>query len=200
MVPRKHPLRRVILAALFAVCANAQTPVNNHPKKVLTPEQLAYRQAAKEYRAKLDKLRADATAAYNAELVREKAPDCPDAQTTYDTNMCLGHEMDLTLANYQGFTTALRAMLSEPEPAMPGIPTPYIGPTGPAGTPATNTAAFDAAESAWQAYAKAECGAMDTFWRSGTIVNAIVGECDLRMARARMHELDSAYDTLLRPH
>jgi uncharacterized protein YecT (DUF1311 family) len=190
-------MHRVFLAALFAVYANAQIPANNHPKKVLTPEQLAYQQAIKEYNAKSKELRAAAIAAYNAELAREKAPECPDADNTRDINMCLGHEVELTEANYKAFTTALRGMLALPEPAVPGAPTPYMGPTGPEGTPATNTAAFDAAESAWQAYAKAECSAMDTLWRGGTIVNSIVAECELRMARARMHELDNAYDMQL---
>jgi uncharacterized protein YecT (DUF1311 family) len=193
-------MRRFILVTLFAVYASAQIPVNNRPKKVLTPEQLVYQQTEKDYNAKLDKLRVDASVAYSAELVREKAPECPDANNTYDMNMCLGHEMELTDANYKAFTTALRAMLSAPEPVMPGEHTPYDGPTGQAATPATNTAAFDAAESAWQSYAKAECSAVDTLWRSGTIVNAMVGECSLRMARSRLHELDNAYEMKLRPH
>jgi uncharacterized protein YecT (DUF1311 family) len=91
-------------------------------------------------------------------------------------------------------------MLAFPGPAMQGTSTPSVGPTGPEGTPATNTAAFDAAESAWLTYAKAECSAMDTLWRGGTIVNSIVGKCELRMTHVRMHELDLAYSRLLHPH
>jgi uncharacterized protein YecT (DUF1311 family) len=193
-------MNRAILAALLAVSVSAQTLPNNRPKNILTPEQLAYQQAMNDYNAKLDKLRAAATAAYSVELAREKAPECPGADNTRDFNLCLGHEIDLTDANYKTFTTALRAMLASPSPAVPGNPTPDVGPTGPAGTPATNTAAFDAAESAWQAYAKAECSATDTRWRGGTIVNSIVADCELRMARSRMHELDTAYEMELHPH
>jgi uncharacterized protein YecT (DUF1311 family) len=189
-----------ILAALLAVSVSAQTLPNNRPKKILTPEQLAYQQAMNDYSTKLDKLRAVATTAYNAELAREKAPECPEAVNTRDINLCLGREIDITDANYKTFATALRAMLASPSPVVPGNPTPDIGPTGPAGTPATNTAGFDAAESAWKAYAKAECSATGTRWRGGTIVNSIVAECELRMVRSRMHELDTAYDMELHPH
>ncbi len=70
---------------------------------------------------------------------------------------------------------------------------PIQGPSGIEATPATNTAAFDAAESAWQTYATAECSAVDTYWRGGTIVNSMVSECDLRLARARLRELDTVY-------
>jgi uncharacterized protein YecT (DUF1311 family) len=196
---------RILLAelslALVALPIVAQTAApTSHPHKVLTPEQVAYQQARKNYNTQLDKLRATAIAAYSAEMAREKAPECPNANSTYDINMCLSHEIDLTDANYKAFASSLRAMLALPEPSISGESTPYVGPTGPAATPATNTAAFDAAETAWDAYARAQCDVVDTYWRSGTIVNAMVGECNLRLARARMHELDFAYDNLLRPH
>src|ERR1035437_6952341 len=135
--------------ALFPVLAAAQTsPQQPHPQKVLTPEQIA-------------------SAAYTAEMAREKAGDCPNAKSTYAINMCLAHEDELTGANLKAFAAAIRAMLA---PASPGEPEePYIGPTGTAATPATNTAAFDKAQAAWQAYATAECDAVDTYWRGGTI-------------------------------
>jgi uncharacterized protein YecT (DUF1311 family) len=193
-------MTRAILATLLAVYATAQSPTNNRPKKVLTPEQLAYQKEMKDHRKKLDKLRADAAAPYSAELTREKIPLCPDANNTRDLNMCLVHEIELTNTNYKAFTSAIHAMLALPEPGSPGVSTPIIGPTGPEATPATSMAAFDAAESAWQAYAKAECSAMDTLWRGGTIVNSIVGECELRMVRDRMRELDTAYEMELHQH
>jgi uncharacterized protein YecT (DUF1311 family) len=188
-------MRTVIFCfALISSFAAAQTtPQQPRPKKVLTPEQIAYQAQIKTYNAERDRLRDEANSAYSAEIAREKAGDCPNSTNTYDFNMCLSHEEEITQANYKVFVTTLRAMLALPEPAMPGE-SPYIGPTGPAATPAANAAAFDAAESAWHAYATAECNAVDTLWRSGTIVNEMVGLCNLRMARARLHELDVAYD------
>jgi uncharacterized protein YecT (DUF1311 family) len=112
---------------------------------------------------------------------------------TIEINQCISHENDLTAANFQAFTTALRALLALPGPPMPGAAYPVTGPSGPEATPASSTAAFDAAESAWQAYAKAECSAVDVQYRGGTIVNLMVGECDLRHSRARLRELAEVY-------
>ena len=136
----------------------------------------------KDYSAKLDQHRQAATAAYNAEMAREKAPECPNANTTYDENMCIEHEDAVTDTNYKAFITALRAMLALPVPASPGIPTPITGPTGPEATPATNTAAFDTAESAWHTYSTAECSRRS----SGAAARSSTpwsGRCHLRMAR-----------------
>jgi uncharacterized protein YecT (DUF1311 family) len=189
----------LLITALTPAVNLAQTspqavaPVTPRPHKVLTPEQVAFQQALKDYNAQMDKLRATALGAYSAEMAREKVPECPDAGTTYAINMCLVHEGEITDANYKTFTRAVRAMLALPGPAVPGLPMPVIGPSGPEGTPATNTAAFDKAEAAWQTYARAECDAVDTYWRGGTIVNAMDGECGLRLSRARMKEADDLY-------
>ena len=187
------------LCVSTSVLAQSQSQTTR-PKKVLTPDQIAYQQSLKTYSAEMDRLRAAANAVLTAESTREKAPECPNANTTYDTNMCLSHEGDLTDANFKAFAGDIRAILAAPAPRFPGQPEiPDIGPTGPSATSATNTAAFDKAEASWQAYAAAECSAVDTFWRGGTIVNSMVGECNLRMSRARMHELAAAYSVLLHP-
>jgi uncharacterized protein YecT (DUF1311 family) len=186
------------LAACIPIFASAQTTLPR--RKVLTPEEFAYQQALKAHEAEIERLRAPANAAFAVEMAREKAPECPDATNTYDDNVCIAHENDLTDANYRAFTSALRAILALPSPDQPGVAVPAIGPSGPEATPATNTAAFDTAESAWHAYAKAECKAVDTFWRGGTIVNAIFMECNLRQSRNRLRELDTAYSGELHPH
>ena len=179
-----------------APAASAPAPQTPRPRKTSTPEQLAFRAAQTEYDAKLATLRTAALAAFDAEAARQKAAPCPNAVTTYDQNMCLAHEVDLTEVNHNKFTTALRAMLALPEPRQPGVPYPLSGPSGPAATPETSTAAFDKSAVAWNAYAKAECDAVDTEWRSGTIVNAMVLTCELRLLRDHLHELDTAYYTL----
>lgn len=193
-------MRKIVLAPLLAICAHAQTSIHKAPKKVLTPEQMSYQQEERDYAATLGKLRMTAIAAFSAELARDKTPVCPNAGSTYELNSCLDHEIEVTNTNYKTFIAALRAMLLTPEPTVPGAPTPIVGPTGEEATPATNIAAFDAAESAWQTYAKAECSAVDTYWRGGTIVNAMVGECSLRMSRSRLRELNDAYEATIHPH
>jgi uncharacterized protein YecT (DUF1311 family) len=126
-------------------------------------------------------------------MAREKAPLCPDAKNTLTLNQCVLHEMELTTSNYKAYIEAVRAMLARPAPPIPDMSGPAVGPSGPEATPATDTAAFDKAETAWQTYAAAECGAVDTHWRGGTIVNFEIGSCHLRLTRARMDELDAVY-------
>jgi uncharacterized protein YecT (DUF1311 family) len=166
---------------------------------VFTPEQIAFQEKMKDYNAEEGRLRAAALDAFAAETAREKAGDCPDAHTTVDINQCLGHEVDVTDTNYKAFAASIRAALALRRPLGPGEENDSSGPTGPAATPATSTAAFDEAETAWQAYRRAECNAIDVKWRGGTIVNSMVGACWLRMTRARMHELDDAYDLSSHP-
>jgi uncharacterized protein YecT (DUF1311 family) len=189
----------ILCLALIPALVAAQTapqpaPSAPRPKKVLTPDQIVYQAQMKTYYAEHTRLTTAANSAYTAEIAREKAPECPNASTTYDINMCLSKEGEITDANYKAFTSALRAMLALPAPTFPGETTPSIGPSGREATPDTNTAAFDAAEAAWHTYTTAECAAIDTLWRGGTIVNSMVGECDLRLTRARLHELNDAYE------
>jgi uncharacterized protein YecT (DUF1311 family) len=195
-------MRATILCLVFCLSAPAiaQTPpTQSRAKKILTPDQIAYQQAVKIHDAEYDELRAAAISAFNAEAAREKAPTCPDASNTYDISTCISHENDLTNANLKAFAAAIRAMLALPYAQFPGQPdTPAEGPSGQEATPATSTAAFDKAQSAWQAYSEAQRSFVDTLWRGGTIVNSMVGYCGLRLSRARMHELNDVYDMQLR--
>jgi uncharacterized protein YecT (DUF1311 family) len=98
-------------------------------------------------------------------------------------NGCVAHENDITTANYQAFTTALRSLL-----ALPGPPAP-----SPQATPASSAPAFDAAESTWQASTKTECDAEQVKWSDGNIVNFMGSECTIRQSRARLRELAEVY-------
>lgn len=192
-------MRHAILClTLLPTLAAAQQPVRQ--QKILTPEQIAYQQQLKTYRAQVDTLRASANQAFTAEAAREKAPACPNAETTLAINDCLSRENDLTEANYQAFTSALRDLLALPAPRIPGVPYPLTGPSGPEATPDTSTAAFNASETAFNAYAKAQCAAVDTEWRGGTIVNSVILQCRLRQTRNRLREEDTTYSSRLHPH
>jgi len=191
-------MRTAILCLALCISGGATAQQTQRPKKVLTPEQIALQQRMKVRNAELDRHRTAATTAYAAEMAREKAGDCPNASNTRDINQCLDREVGITEANYKAYTSALRAMLAPPSADEPSPQ--ESGPTGQYATFATNAAAFDAAEAAWHTYAAAECNAIDTLWRGGTIVNSMVLGCSQRMTRARLHELDNAYDFSLHPH
>ena len=72
--------------------------------------------------------------------------------------------------------------------ALPGPPAP-----SPQATPASSAAAFDAAESTWQASTKTECDAEQAKWSDGNIVNFMGSECAIRQSRARLRELAEVY-------
>ncbi|HWG18110.1 MAG TPA: lysozyme inhibitor LprI family protein [Acidobacteriaceae bacterium] len=191
-----RPLVLALAAALIPALTLAQTttqPPPQRPKQALTPQQEAYRKAIVDFAEQSDKLQATAKIAYSAETKRGTANICPNANNTVAINECILHEMALTSANYKAYAEAIRALLALPTPDIPDMPNPYQGPTGQMSTSATETAAFDKAEAAWQNYVSAECGAVDTHWRGGTIVNFEIGECHIRLARDRMNELESVY-------
>jgi uncharacterized protein YecT (DUF1311 family) len=190
----------LVLAFLPALAIAQTTPQPSGPQKVLTPDQAAYQAALKSYNAQADRLRARAKAALNAEVAREAVPPCPNAVVNVEIDNCMARENHITTANLKAFTAALRELLALPEPRIPGMTYPIRGPSGPEGTPATNTAAFDKTEAVWQPYAKAECDAEDVEWRGGTIVNFMDAKCELRQSRARLHELREAYDMVLEPN
>jgi len=165
------------------------------PKKILTPEQQAYQRELKQLWAERQRLRAQAKQAFDAEMGREKAGDCPSARTNYDWNMCLSREAGVTDGNYKTFAEAIRSDLGLKEPLAPGEkagPLPP-GPAGPQLTPEENLAEFDRLEAAWKPYLDAACTATFHQFGGGTGGPPAAGECRQRMVREHMRELDQIY-------
>src|SRR5438552_3076348 len=88
----------LFLPLLFSQQAPAQQ-ASGRPKKVLTPEQKVYQQQWKEYMVKRHILQAHAKQVFEAEMVREKAKDCPNAGSTYDDNICFSKQVTITEEN-----------------------------------------------------------------------------------------------------
>jgi hypothetical protein len=191
-------MRATLLIFLAATFAAAQT--TPPPQNFLDPDQRAYQQAVTTYNTQAEAFRAAAKAALFAESQREKDAICPAAMDIPQISDCIAHENALTTANYQAFTSALRSLLALPQPPAPGGSYPVQGISGPQAIPVSSVTPFDASESAWQPYAKAECSAVDSQWHSAgpSDVNIYVGECTLRHSRARMHELAGVYISNLR--
>jgi uncharacterized protein YecT (DUF1311 family) len=180
-----RPLIAVLIASQPALAAQQ----SQRPKKVLTPEQAAYQQKMKTYDAEFFRLRGVANSAFAAEAAREKAEECPNAKTTIAIDQCVANEHGLTEANSNTFIASLRAMLALPMPNMSTDGNSASQP-GDSAMPKSPTAAFDAADAAWQTYAKAECDAPEY---AGTSASYMYVECTIRLMRSRMHELDEAY-------
>jgi uncharacterized protein YecT (DUF1311 family) len=165
-----------------------------HPRKVLTPEQKVYQQQEREFIAKRQVLQAQAKQIYDAEMAREKSVDCPDAQTTYDFNVCYGKQGTITDQNLSSFEGIIRELLA-PGPAMPAAETgePVRGIAGPALTPQQLSAEFDRVEQSWRQYRDAACTAAFHQFGGGTGGPSFELQCELKLTRNHIRELDMIY-------
>ncbi len=94
-----HAPALVLCCALTlpAFCFSQQPA--SRPKKVLTPEQQLLQQQMRDADVKREALRAQAKQVFDAEMAKQKSGDCPDAQNTYQFNVCFGKAVDVTDQN-----------------------------------------------------------------------------------------------------
>jgi hypothetical protein len=188
--------------ALVLCCALSLSPLGfSQPsppgrKKVLTPAQQALQQQARDAAAKRDSLRAQAKQAFDSEMAREKAGDCPDASSTYEFNICYGKAVGITDQNLAAYEEAIRALLvlrSDPtgQPPMPG-------PAGPELTLREHVVEFDQVEQLWHSYLDTATKAAFHQFSGGTGGASFSMESRLRLVRSHMAELNDIYDMLLR--
>lgn len=187
---RIQPLLFILLC--ISTTVHAATQQQTHPKKVLTPEQQEYQQKSKQINAERKTLRADAKEVFDTEMAREKAPECPDAQTTVDIEICLGQESDITQANFQKYINAIRSMLGLKEPVFPGAQ--QTSSTPGQLSPDQFVPEFDQTEKTWESYRDAECTAAFHQFFGGSGGPPAQVECQLKMTRERMRDLNSVYN------
>lgn len=182
-----------MLMALFSgqQCSGQQSSATT--KKAPTPDQLAFQRQTSAFRAKRLSLQGLAKQIFDAEMSREKAGDCPNADTTYDVNVCLGKQLTITdqaLESYEGVIEGLLA----PWPQMPGqANTNAPGPAGPSFTPKQHSEEFERVEKAWREYREAACTAAFHQFEGGTGGPGFQMECRLKLARDHMRELAMIY-------
>jgi hypothetical protein len=184
--------------ALVLCCAlglSQQTPAR--PNKVLTPEQQAFQQEMRAVGAKRDALRAQAKQAFDAEVGRQKAGDCPDANNTYQINVCLGNAVGITDQNLKTYEGAVRELLGLKNPnfaAMQSVP----GPAANKSTPDASVAEFDRVERLWHSYLDTAKAAAFHQFDGGTGGPSFEMQSHLLLVRSHMIELNTIYDGLLR--
>ena len=103
-------------------------------------------------------------------------PRCQTSTNTIAFDQCLGRERDKAMRTLERYRLAARTKLARENPENGRL----LGD-------------FDAAQTAWQAYAKAQCDAVYTLWQGGTIRGAMSLRCDLRLTQLRTHELWSTW-------
>lgn len=149
----------------------------------------------KSFMAELERLQSQAKAAYEGEMAREKAGDCPTANNTRAIVECLRTEIETTTANFKAFTGAIRSILDlEGADAKDTM----MGPTGQTPSRDEVLRAFDGAASAWDKYSKAQCDAIYGLYKGGTYTNVAGAGCELLLLRGRMREMDTLYNDALR--
>ena len=103
-------------------------------------------------------------------------PRCETAANTIAFDACLGRERDKAMRTLERYRLAARAKLAQDNPDNAHL-----------------LADFDAAQTAWEAYDKAQCNAVYTLWQAGTIRGAMSLRCDIRLTQLRTHELWSTW-------
>ncbi len=106
-------------------------------------------------------------------LASAPAPSCPNAGTTVEVNQCLGAALkgfDGEMKRYS--EAAVKRLRAEQRPAADDALSGLVR-----------------AEEAWRAYRDAECGALQTYWREGTIRTSVELECRIRLTRWRTFSL-----------
>lgn len=187
--------RRLASASAFATfCAAQQTPA--HPAKVLTPAQKAYQQQWREWLTSHQKLQAQGRQIFSEEMSRDKAGDCPLAQSTIAFESCYAKQIDITDANLKSYEDIIRQLLA-PAPEMPGTRTNTPGPAGQSFTPAQQMDEFNRVEQLWVDYRKGACTAAFHQFDGGTGGPPFQQKCTLKLARDHMRELDTIYGNLL---
>jgi uncharacterized protein YecT (DUF1311 family) len=185
----------ILILSLFSFGQQgAPQPAPATPRKVLTPEQKAHPQQAMESMEKHQHQQAQAKQIFDAEMAREKAVDCPDANTAYDFNICYGKQGTTTEQNLSSFEGIIRELLA-PAPEMPAAETgePVTGVAGPILVPHQLAAEFDHVEQSWRQYRDTACTAAFHQFGGGTGGPSFELQCELKLARDHMRELDMIY-------
>jgi hypothetical protein len=187
----------VLLACMlvFSVCSGAQQ-TEGRPAKILTPEQQAYQRQVQALEAKRDQLRRQAKEAFAAEMAREKAGDCPEAQNTRDFNTCFGDAASIADQHLKAYEEALKAIVALRYDT--SSPTPPLDMAGPAQTPEQDAAEFVNLEKLWRGYLDAASTAAFHQFDGGTGGPSFELETHLRLVRDHMRELDMLYGMMLR--
>ena len=157
----------------------------------VTTEQKTLRQKARDADTRRQQLQAQAKKLLADENARENAGACKDANTTVDFNECFGKQAENTENNLKAFE-AIIAELGDPDPDTPDHPA-GTGIAGPTLSPKQHVAEFHKVEKSWRQYRDAACTAAFHQFDGGTGGPSFELECELKLDRSHMRELDMIY-------
>lgn len=132
-------------------------------------------------------------------MARGKVGDCPNADTTFGSEECLGKEIAKSQANYDAFARAIRAMLALPDPTMPGQQQLFwINGTPP--TASENVAEFDRLEAESKRYREHAATAAYNQYKGGSLAPVSALEAEQRLLRLHLKEMAFIYGEELSNH
>lgn len=184
-------------AILFvtAQCHAQQDPPPNH--KAITPGQKAYQQQYQSWFARHHQLQAQAKDIFAEETSHEKAPDCPAASSNSEFIACFSELAESAEETLKSYEEAIHGLLIAP-PQTRGAPIrPTPGPGGLALSTTQFMAEFDSVESTWRQYREIACAAALHQFDGGTGGPGFQAECELRLTRNHVRELDMIYGNVL---
>ncbi len=185
-------IRSIVLTVSLAISMIAFGQSDTRPHKVLTPERKAYQQTYQAWSQNHHSLQAKAKQIYDAEMAREKAGDCPAAQSTRDFEVCYSKVFDTASASLKDLESTLHDLMVPP-PQFPGS-TVTSGPGGPILTSDQLSAEFGQVEHLWRQYQDAACGAAFHQFDGGTGGPPFEAECEIKLTRNHLREINLIYD------
>lgn len=159
--------------------------------KVWTPEQRAVQKQYAAYEKQRLQLRALAEDAFHAEMAREKAGDCPGAQSTADFNTCFGLAVDAADQHLSTYEKALATLLALEEPGVGPQTSPNVG--GMFQTPAQDAAEFRQMEGTWRSFLELASAAAFHQFDGGTGGPSAELETHLGLVRDHLRQLNRIY-------
>jgi uncharacterized protein YecT (DUF1311 family) len=127
------------------------------------------------------------------ETAREAAGDCKAAQSTADFNDCFGKELAVTTQNLHRFQAVIRTLLAQDKPVGPKPKHDTTGIAGPVLTSRHILAEFNRVEIVWQQYNTTACSDAFHQFGGGTGGPSFELQCELKLTRDHMRELDLIY-------
>ncbi len=95
-------------------------------------------------------------------------PNCSAPTSTYDYKVCGGRQLEAAKQELTRYLEASRLKIADDVQTL---------------------AALDESQKTWEAYKNAQCNALYTKWRQGSVAGVMEVGCQVAMTKARTHEL-----------
>jgi uncharacterized protein YecT (DUF1311 family) len=155
--------------------------------KVSIPQQGDDRQQSRQ------RLQAQAKQISDSEAERERSGDCPASSTTSEFDNCFLQRLEQTATNLEQFDGIIR-QLQLGSPRISGAPSETTaGSAGQELAPVHYAAEFAALEKVWEKFRELACTAALHQFDGGSGASSFQIECELKLTRDHMRELDLIY-------